>query len=213
MKILVLDDHESVLEGTIDVLTRHYPDAEILTAQTAESAKNQVETSHPDLLVTDLSIPEKPGEIARSDSGVQLLRTLMKEYPTLNIVVQSAHVRSLVRLKPTIDTHEGGFTIADKSLPMKEMLAKVDWAMQGVVYTPKEMRSGLEVKPEWLQMLKLAFEDGLQDKAIAQRMNVAERTVRHYWNKVQDALGVYPEDGKNIRIQTEIQAREEGLID
>lgn len=213
MKILVLDDHESVLEGTIDVLKRHYPDAEILTAQTAESAKNQVETAHPDLFVTDLSIPEKPGETARSDSGVQLLRTLMKGYPTLNIVVQSAHVRSLVRLKPTIDTHEGGFTIADKSLPMKEMLAKVDWAMQGVVYTPKEMRSGLEVKPEWLQMLKLAFEDGLQDKAIAQQMNIAERTVRHYWNKVQDALGIYPENGKNIRIQTEIKAREEGLID
>ena len=213
MKILVLDDHESVLEGTIDVLKRHYPDAEILTAQTADSAKNQVESSHPDLFVTDLSIPDKAGEIARSDSGIKLLRTLMEGYPTLNIVVQSAHVRSLVRLKPTIDVHEGGFTIADKSLPMKEMLTKVDWAMQGVVYTPKEMRSGLEVKPEWLEMLMLAFEDGLQDKAIAERMNVAERTVRHYWTKVQDALGVYPEGGKNIRIQTEIRAREEGLID
>jgi hypothetical protein len=37
--------------------------------------------------------------------------------------------------------------------------------------------------------------------------------VRHYWNKVQDALGVYPDEGKNIRIQTQIRAREEGLID
>jgi len=30
---------------------------------------------------------------------------------------------------------------------------------------------------------------------------------------VQDALEVYPEAGKNIRIQKEIRAREEGLID
>ncbi|MGL5835246.1 MAG: DNA-binding response regulator, partial [Waterburya sp.] len=30
---------------------------------------------------------------------------------------------------------------------------------------------------------------------------------------IQDALEVYPETGKNIRIQTEILAREEGLID
>jgi hypothetical protein len=37
--------------------------------------------------------------------------------------------------------------------------------------------------------------------------------VRHYWTKVQDVLGIYPEEGKNIRLQTELRAREEGLID
>jgi DNA-binding NarL/FixJ family response regulator len=118
-----------------------------------------------------------------------------------------------VRLKPAIDTHQGGFTIADKNLPMKEMLTKVDWALKGLIYTPRDMRTGIEVKPEWLEVLRLAFKEGLQDKAIAEEMNVSERTVRHYWTKVQDALDVYPETGKNIRIQTEIRAREEGLID
>lgn len=209
----MVDDHESVLEGTVDALRRQYPDAEILTAQTAQSVQNQVERESLYLVVMDLSIPEKSGVAAKTDTGLQLLRTLMQHYPTLNIVVQSAHARSLVRLKPAIDAHEGGLTIADKSLPLKEMLTKVDWALQGLIYTPKEMRTGLEVKPEWLEVLTLAFEAGLQDKAIAQRMNVSERTVRNYWTKVQDALGVYPEEGKNIRIQTEIRAREEGLID
>ncbi len=75
------------------------------------------------------------------------------------------------------------------------------------------MQAGLEVKPEWLTLLTLAFGEGLQDKAIAQRMRVSERTVRHYWTKVQDALEIYPEEGKNIRIQTEMRSREEGLID
>jgi DNA-binding NarL/FixJ family response regulator len=62
-------------------------------------------------------------------------------------------------------------------------------------------------------VLQLAFNEGLQDTAIAERINVAERTVRHYWTKIQDVLGVYPDAGKNLRIQTEIRAREEGLID
>ena len=48
---------------------------------------------------------------------------------------------------------------------------------------------------------------------IAERISVAERTVRHYWSKIQDVLDVYPDEGKNIRIQTEKRAREEGLID
>ncbi|HBL14611.1 MAG TPA: response regulator receiver protein [Cyanobacteria bacterium UBA11162] len=212
-KILVVDDHESVLDGTVNMLRQQYPEAEILTAQTAESAQKQMENDQPDLAVMDLSIPEKLGEMARTDTGIQLLRTLMERYPTLNIVVQSAHIRSLVRLKPAISTHEGGFTIVDKSLPLKEMLTKVEWALQGVVYTPREMRTGLEVKPEWLELLTLAFQEGLQDKAIAEKMNIAERTVRHYWTKIQDALGVYPEAGKNIRIQTQMRAKEEGLID
>jgi len=213
LTLLVIDDHELVLGGTRAALEQHLPDAYIVTAQTAQDAIHQMESYHPNLVVVDLSMPEKVGDPARLDTGLQLLKTLMERYPSLNIVVQSAHVRSLVRLKPAINAHEGGFTIADKGLSMKEMLVKVDWALQGLIYTPKDMRQGLEVKPEWLEVLHLAFEEGLQDKAIAERMNVSERTVRHYWTKIQDVLDVYPDEGKNIRIQTEIRARQEGLID
>lgn len=213
LTFVVVDDHESVLGGTVAALQKEYPEAKIVTASTAQQAREQVAGSNPNIVVMDLSIPEKTKDTAQTDTGIQLLRTLMQENPTLNIVVQSAHVKSLVRLKPMIDTHEGGFTIVDKSLSLKEMLTKVDWALQGLIYTPRDMRSGLEVKPEWLDVLILAFQQGLQDKAIAEQMNVSERSVRHYWTKVQDALDVYPEAGKNIRIQTQIRAREEGLID
>ncbi len=215
LKILVVDDHESVLGGTIWVLNTKYPDAEIITAQTAETVLNVVNSLQPDLVVMDLSIPESLGMIARPDTGLQLLRNLMTNYPTLNLVVQSAHVKTLVRIRPEIDAHKGGFTIADKSLSSKEMLTRVDWALQGLTHT-KDIKGtfvGLEVKREWLQVLRLAFEEGLQDKAIAERLCVSERMVRHYWSKLQDALGVYPEEGKNIRIQTEMRAREEGFID
>lgn len=212
-KFLVVDDHESVLNGTVSVLQKDYPNADIRTATTAEAVNQQLEFGVPDLLVMDLSIPATPGDPSQIDSGLQLLRDLMDAYPELNMVVQSAHVRSLIRLKPSIDAHRGGFTIADKNLPIREMLEKVDWSLKGLIYTPRDMRAGIEVKPEWLDVLRLAFDEGLQDKAIATQMNVAERTVRHYWTKLQDALSVYPEAGKNIRIQTEIRAREEGLID
>jgi DNA-binding NarL/FixJ family response regulator len=202
-----------VLSGTKAVLEGQYPDAEIYEARTAQQGLEQVKMVNPDVAVIDLSMPDAIGETAKVDNGIQLLRQIMAAYPTLNIVVQSAHVKSLIRIKSAISNHEGGFTIADKSLSMKEMLTKVEWAAQGVVFTPKEMRAGLDLRPEWLEVLKLAFEDGLQDKMIGDRMNIAERTVRHYWSKIQDVLDVYPGDGKNIRIQTEKRAREEGLID
>lgn len=214
-KILVVDDHAVVLGGTIDLVKQKYPEAEILTAQTARETLEKVARSQPELVVMDLSIPEAEGATARIDTGLQVLRTLMDKYPHLNLMVQSTYVRSLVRIRPEIDSHTGGFTVTDKGLSGQEMLTRVGWALEGVTHTKdiKGVQAGLEVKPEWLTLLTLAFGEGLQDKAIAQRMRVSERTVRHYWTKVQDALEIYPEEGKNIRIQTEMRAREEGLID
>ena len=137
----------------------------------------------------------------------------MQQYPTLNIVVQSAYPRSLIRLKPVISLHQGGFTVADKSLPMSEMLTKLDWALKGVFNTPQVMRSGIELKPEWLEMLKLASNEELTDKAIAKEMSIAESTVRHYWTRIQDELRVYTDTAKNKRIRTINLAKEIGLID
>ncbi|MBD2776501.1 response regulator transcription factor [Iningainema tapete] len=212
-KILVVDDQELVLHATVNVLIQHYPEAEIVQAQTSTAALNQVATIKPDLVVVDLAMPHSSGETARTENGIMLIKTLMQQYPTLNIVVQSMFPRALVRLKPAISLHEGGFTVADKSQSIEELLTKVEWAFRGVIYTPKEMRAALEVKPEWLDMLQMAYNEGLQDTIIAERLNVAQRTVRYYWQKIQDELGVYPDAGKNLRIQTEIRAREEGLID
>jgi DNA-binding NarL/FixJ family response regulator len=215
LNFLVIDDHESVVSGTVDILRRNYPQAEFMTAINAKNALEQLNRCQPNLVVMDLSIPDNQGLPARPDTGIQLLKKIMQNHPQLNIVVQSAHVRTLVRIRPQIDSHKGGFTVADKSLSTQEMLTRVDWALQGLTHTKdiKGIHSGLEVKSEWLIVLNLAFEKGLQDKAIAEHMSISERMVRHYWSKLQDALQVYPEEGKNIRIQTEMRARKEGLID
>jgi DNA-binding NarL/FixJ family response regulator len=215
LKFMVIDDHESVLNGTVEILRKNYPSAELNIATNASHALEEIVICQPDLLVMDLSIPEKLDMTARVDTGIQFLKVLMENYSHLNLVVQSAHVKTLVRIRPYIDNHQGGFTVADKSLSTAEMLTRVDWALQGLTHTKdiKGIHSGLEIKPEWLQVLNLAFEQGLQDKVIAKNMCISERMVRHYWSKLQDALSIYPEEGKNIRIQTEIKARAEGLID
>jgi DNA-binding NarL/FixJ family response regulator len=210
---VVADDHEAVLEGTCMVLKGRYPESHLLTAGTAEGLETLVKDVKPDLVVMDLSIPARAKEQAKTENGLQLLQTLLVTCPTLNLVIQSAHVRSLIRLKPNIETHQAGFTIADKSLPNHEMLIKVDWALKGVIYTPPEMRNGLEIKPEWLEMLQLAFDQALTDKEIAKSMNISESSVHHYWTRTRDALGIYPKEGHNIRIQTYRKARSYGLVD
>ncbi|NEO80196.1 MAG: response regulator transcription factor [Moorea sp. SIO4G3] len=213
LKLLVVDDHELMLGGIIDTLRRKYPEAEILTAQTFQSALEQLERFQLDLVIVDLSIPEASENTAKIDTGIKLLQIVMKQYPNLNLVVLSTYLKALVRIKDEIDEHKGGFTVVDKGFSGQVMLTRVDWALQGLTHTKDLKMLKGEVKPEWLEVITLAFHEELQDKAIAERMKIAPRTVVHYWTKIRDVLGVYPEDGKNLRIKTEMRAREEGFID
>ncbi|MCC5614978.1 response regulator transcription factor [Nostoc sp. CHAB 5836] len=214
--ILVVDDHQLILTGTLDVLSREYAEASIIKAQTAKETLSKLQFHQFDLIVMDLSIPNQQGETAEIDTGIKLLQTLLQEDPHQNFMVQTSYVKALIRIKHEIDNHQGGFAIANKGLPESEMLMRVNLALHGATHT-KDIKTGIELKPEWSEVLRLAFEESLTDKAIAERMYKSERAVRTYWTKIQDVLGVYPEEckqgGKNMRIQTEVRSREEGLID
>ncbi|MEA5467157.1 response regulator transcription factor [Leptothoe sp. PORK10 BA2] len=211
--ILIVDDHAAILSGTVGPLQSVYPKAKIQTAATTHDALGLLERNLFDVAILDLAVPEQINEVPTLEIGIDLLRHIFQNFQSLNIVVQSAKVEALTRVKPSIDRHLGGFTVIDKNLPIEEMLTKVAWALKGVVYTPPEIRNGLEMRIEWIQVLQLAFQEALTDKAIAERLHVSERGVRHYWTKAQDALGVYPSPGINIRMQTAIRARQVGLID
>jgi DNA-binding NarL/FixJ family response regulator len=213
MKICIVDDHELIQAGTVTAIKHKYPEAEILTANSVNTAKALLERVTPDLLITDLSLPQAIGMPAHIDQGLGLLEYVMRQYPNTNIVVQSSYVKALVRIKTLIFDYGSGFAVVDKSQSTEELLTNMAWALKGRFNTPIEIRNGIELKPEWETLLRLAFVEGLQDKAIGERMNIAESTVRKYWTRIQDMLNVYPEEGKNIRIQTELRSREEGLLD
>lgn len=210
--ILIVDDHQLLLNGTVEIVKGLYPTGIIRTAQTVQAAIEQATEQQLDLAIVDLSLPDSPGSSAQVEMGLNLLQTLMKQFPDLNLMVQTSNVNALVRLMFNIDDHQGGFTFVDKGLPVETFSTRLEWARQGLTYT-KGLQTDLEIKPEWLEVLRLAFEEGLQDKGIAQSMYKSERMIRHYWNKLQNVLEVYPEPGKSMRTLVQIQAREKGLLD
>lgn len=212
LRILIVEDHQLMLKGTVDLIQEHFPSAEISSAQTAQDALDYIQNHDVDVAIVDLSLPKTAGTVAHIEHGLNLLDTLMSDYPLLNLVIQSSTIKVLVRLISEIERHRGGFTIADKGVPIKTFLTRIEWSLERLSYT-KDLQTDLEFKPEWLEVLHLAYEEGLQDKAIAQTMYKSERMIRHYWSKIQDRLGIYPEKGKNVRILTQIRAREAGLLD
>jgi DNA-binding NarL/FixJ family response regulator len=212
MNILIVDDHPLMLSSIKQLVQLQFPTAKITTVTTAVQAAQALADVHSNwqLVFTDLSLPKDSGNIASSETGLELLREIMKFYPDLNLMVYSSNIKVLVQLKYQIDNHQGGFTIADKILASSEVQRRMQYAIDGMTLT-KEIRKGLELKPEWLSTLQLAAQ-GLQDKAISEQLHVTERAVRHYWTKLQDVLEVY-NDNVNLRVLTLKRAREAGLID
>jgi DNA-binding NarL/FixJ family response regulator len=208
---LVIDDHEAILEGTVPALKRTYPASEILTAQDVQTAQMHL-SYHPTLVVIDLSLPAKPYGQASPEVGIQFLKTIIESKLAPNILVLSTNIKPLIQLKPMINSYEGGFAAMDKSLPIQEMLRLTDFALRGSIYLPPQLRSRSEFDRKWLEVLTLKFQEGLTDKAIAERMQLSDRTIRNYWVRLQDALGVDDEPDKELRIQIEIAARKLGLI-
>lgn len=218
-KILVIEDHPVTLEGTLSILNQFYANATIQTADTLKKALPMIYQFAPDLIILDLQIPENPHDLTKVDTGIQCLKQIMQRYPQLNIAVQSSFIDALSRIKPDIDNHQGGFTVIAKGRSTKDTFERFDCALKGYTHT-RDIRGGqfgLEVKEEWLRTLNLACREGLQDKAIARKLNVSDSMIRHYWTKIYDVLEIYPEDekenGRNLRISTCIRARESGLID
>ncbi len=209
---LVVDDHETILEGTVPALKKTYPTVEVFTAQDVQSAQEQVRLYRPSLIMLDLSLPATRTGIASPDIGMQFLKRLMESHAAPNLMVLSTNITPLVQLKPVINAYEGGFAAVDKAMPIREMLRLVDFALRGSIYLPPELRARAEFDRRWLEVLTLKFHEGLTDKAIADRMKISDRTVRNYWIRLQDALGVYDEPDKDLRIQIEIAARKLGLI-
>ena len=211
-RFLVVDDHDAILAGTLPALRHKYPQAHIAIARSAEAAVQQIEAQTPDFAILDLRLPKTTQSAATADVGLELLDQLMQCAPAPNIMVLSIDVQPLVRLKSAINVYEGGFVAIDKSTPIEDMLRSVDIALNGSTYLPPSVRSRPEYDPRWLQVLQLKYHSGLSDKAIARRMNISDRTVRNYWVRIQDTLGIVNNPDQDLRVQIQLVARRAGLI-
>lgn len=220
-QFLLIDDHEAILAGILPGLQQRYPKARIVTAKDVTTAEEILLAQKPNFVVVDLILPVEThtsrglsdGSLpATAQAGLSLLQRMMSSTLAPNLMVLSIDVKPLIRLKAEIDGYQSGFVAMNKSASLQDILAAVDIALRGSIYLPLEVRARPEFDARWLQVLTLKYMDGLSDRAIAGEMGISDRTVRNYWNRIQDALNVYDDNQKDIRIQIQQAARRAGLI-
>ena len=84
MKILIVDDHALVRRGMHYVVKEAFPDAEVLEAESAAAALEQVQAhADVDLSLVDVRMPDL--------DGLELLRTLKADRPEMPVIVLSTY--------------------------------------------------------------------------------------------------------------------------
>jgi DNA-binding NarL/FixJ family response regulator len=187
IRVAVVDDHPIVRDGIIANLA---DDDEIEIAGSAGSAREAValvERERPDVLLLDLELPDR--------SGLDIIGELKSAAPATRIVIFSAYAGE-ERVAAALSRGADSYVL--KGTPSDELLATVRAAAAGQPRFASEvaaqlMRSlrtprHLRITAREREVLAL-IEEGLSNKAIAERLNVAERTVRFHVGEILERLG------------------------
>ncbi|NET39650.1 MAG: response regulator transcription factor [Cyanothece sp. SIO1E1] len=193
---LVVEDHPEVAQNNCLSLRQLDDSAHCLIASTPTEASAYLTQAVPDIVVVDLQYGSVSGEQSAQD-GLNLLRHIFDQYPTLNILVYTSEYSYLRPLTSLISNHKGGFVAVSKMERRKAFLAGAESALNGELRVPRDLRHDLNLNETDLTVLELLCRDALSDKSLAEQMNVSLKTAQNYIQHLKVKLDVDLVDKKN----------------
>ena len=175
INVLVVDDHPMVLEGMRSMLAQiHF--VEIAgTASNANEALEQIRKHHPDIVITDINMPEV--------SGIELAAKIRKEFPAVRIVAMSTF-KERSYISQMIQSGASGYLV--KSASKEEIEDAILSVYAGKLYmsldipvsdSDKEMGYTVPVLSSREKEVLLLIADGFTNPQIAERLFISLHTV------------------------------------
>lgn len=200
-RILLVDDHFIVRLGLASSLNEE-PDLSVVAeASTVAEALAAAALHRPDVAVIDMRLPD--------GDGSDLARQLAARHPALRCLVLSVSAGEHDILRAF---RAGACGYLQKSAEREELLHAIRCAARGENYFPAHVRRILDtgrarpdLSPREREVLLLVVEGHL-NKEIADRLGLAEITVKQHVSAVLRKLGVLD------RTQAAIAAVERGIV-
>lgn len=191
-RVLVVDDHEVVRRGLVQIVGEGVADAEFAGAGTGDEALALLEAGPFDLLLLDLNLPGR--------DGLDVLGDVRRRWPGLPVLVISAYPEEEFAVRCL---RAGASGYVTKDTLADELLAAVEKALAGGRYVSRSLAERLaelvaEPRPDdplerlstrELQVLRLVAL-GRTLKEIAAGLSLSEKTVATYRARISDKLGV-----------------------
>jgi two-component system, NarL family, invasion response regulator UvrY len=191
-RILLVDDHPVVRQGIKQVLAGAFYPAQVGEASNADEGMTEVRAGTWDALVLDISLP--------GTSGLDLLKDLHRERPTLPVLVLSMHSADHFARR-VMNAGASGYLTKDSN-PM-ELVTALSEVMAGRQYLNPAVSRDIagDLRPERGQRPHETLSDreyqvlrmiasGLTVSLVATRLSLSVKTVSTYRARVLDKMNM-----------------------
>ncbi|WP_116110150.1 response regulator [Amycolatopsis ruanii] len=187
-----VDDHEVVRRGVADLLEADRELRVVGEASTAAQAMARIPALRPDVAVLDVRLPD--------GNGIELCRELRSRFPELNVLILTSYTDEEAMLNAIL-AGAGGYVIKD--IQGLQLVSAVRAVGTGRSLLDTRAASTLMAKlradardgpaaglTERERTLLDLIGEGLTNAQIAQRMFLAEKTVKNYVSRLLAKLGL-----------------------
>jgi two-component system response regulator DevR len=194
VKVFLVDDHEVVRRGLIDLLGAD-PELDVVgEAGSVAEAMARIPAASPDVAVLDVRLPD--------GNGIELCRDLLSRMPELRCLILTSYTSDEAMLDAIL-AGASGYVVKDikgmelaravkdvgagRSLLDNRAAAALMAKLRGAATEKPDPLSGLTDQERTLLSL---LSEGLTNKQIADRMFLAEKTVKNYVSRLLAKLGM-----------------------
>ncbi|MEX0581208.1 MAG: response regulator transcription factor [Mycobacterium sp.] len=191
--VFLVDDHEVVRRGLIDLLSSD-PDLDVIgEAGTAAQAMAQIPALRPDVAVLDVRLPD--------GNGIELCRDLLSAMPDLRCLMLTSFTSDEAMLDAIL-AGASGYVVKDiKGMELARAIKEVGAgrslldnraaaALMSKLRGAAERTDPLSGLTDQEKVLLNLLGEGLTNKQIAARMFLAEKTVKNYVSRLLAKLGM-----------------------
>ena len=192
IRLIMIDDHELFRDG-LSLFLQMQTDLEMVAiAATPMELRHLLAAHQVDVVMMDISLPQQ--------SGIDLSRQLLKEYPKLKIIFLSGN-EGQAYIEQSLKA--GGKGFVPKSAPKTEVLEAIRQVAGGQFYFPSELAQSIfqqyisqlhlqtdasTVTERELEVLR-CFANGMSFKEIEDHLHISKKTIEHHKKAIFDKLG------------------------
>lgn len=202
IRVLLADDHNLVRAG-MSALLASDPDIKVVAeAQNGREVRALVESRKPDIILMDISMPEL--------NGLDATAQLLKEYPTLRVIILSMHATKGYVLQ-ALRAGASGYLLKGAATPELALAIKAvargetylssavsnyvieafrDRATGQVNETGTVSRLEAALTPRQREVLQLIAE-GHSTKEIAEKLNISVKTAKTHRSELMRRLDLH----------------------
>jgi DNA-binding NarL/FixJ family response regulator len=193
IKVVLLDDHQMFRDGLKAVISDEKNIELIGAVGSAKELYQLLETKNPDLLITDITMPDI--------SGIEVTAYINENYPNTKVLILSMHSSEEFIVKAL---NAGAKGYLPKETGTDELLEAInaihkgnchfnknisDTILNSLVSRTKQQTQLADLTKREIEILKLVVE-GLTNKEIAEQLFISIRTVDSHKNNLMTKLNL-----------------------